>query len=91
MTSLHRAPGDFLGPDLAASPESYAYELPTAVRAELSDLLAAIARRSRAYSGGLRTSEYLLHGTVLTLRGAAIAFSLAAGTPPSAKVSDLKS
>ena len=41
----------------------------------------AIERRSRAYSGGLRTSEYLLHGTALTIRGAGIAFALAAGTP----------
>jgi hypothetical protein len=52
---------------------------------EIADM--AIERRSRAYSGGLRTSEYLLHGTVLTLRGAAIAFSLAAGTPSSGVVS----
>jgi hypothetical protein len=51
---------------------------------ELADL--AIERRSRAYSGGLRTSEYLLHGLVLTLRGAAVAFSLAAGEPSSAVV-----
>ena len=50
---------------------------------EVADM--AIERRSRAYSGGLRSSEYLLHGTALTLRGAAIAFSLAAG-PPSAAV-----
>jgi hypothetical protein len=46
---------------------------------EIADM--AIERRSRAYSGGLRTSEYLLHGTALTLRGAAIAFSLAGGAP----------
>ncbi len=46
---------------------------------EIADM--AIERRSRAYSGGLRTSEYLLHGTALTVRGAAIAFSLAAGAP----------
>lgn len=46
---------------------------------EIADM--AIERRSRAYSGGLRTSEYLLHGTALTLRGAAIAFSLVAGAP----------
>jgi hypothetical protein len=39
-----RSPGDFLGPELAASPDSYAYELPTAVRTELATLLAAIAR-----------------------------------------------
>jgi hypothetical protein len=46
---------------------------------EVADM--AIERRSRAYSGGLRTSEYLLHGTALTVRGAAIAFAIAAGTP----------
>jgi hypothetical protein len=46
---------------------------------ELADL--AIERRSRAYSGGLRSSEYVLHALALTLRGAAIAFSLAAGVP----------
>jgi hypothetical protein len=51
---------------------------------EIADM--AIERRSRAYSGGLRTSEYLLHGTALTVRGAAIAFSLAAGTPSAAVV-----
>lgn len=51
---------------------------------ELADM--AIERRSRAYSGGLRSSEYLLHGTALTLRGAAIAFSLAAGAPSAAVV-----
>lgn len=51
---------------------------------ELADM--AIERRSRAYSGGLRTSEYLLHGTALTLRGSAIAFSLAAGAPSAAVV-----
>jgi hypothetical protein len=52
---------------------------------ELADM--AIERRSRAYSGGLRTSEYLLHGTALTVRGAAIAFSLAAGAPSATVVS----
>jgi hypothetical protein len=36
-------PGDFLGPALAASPDSYAYELPATVRAELARLLLAIA------------------------------------------------
>lgn len=46
---------------------------------EIADM--SVERRSRAYSGGLRTSEYLLHGGALTLRGAAIAFSLVAGTP----------
>ena len=51
---------------------------------EIADM--AIERRSRAYSGGLRTSEYLIHGTALTLRGAAIAFSSVAGTPSAAVV-----
>jgi hypothetical protein len=51
---------------------------------EIADM--AIERRSRAYSGGLKTSEYLLHGTALTLRGAAIAFSLASSTPSPAVV-----
>jgi hypothetical protein len=46
---------------------------------ELADM--AIERRSRAYSGGLRTPEYLIHGTALSLRGAAIAFSFATGAP----------
>jgi hypothetical protein len=44
MQSLSRAPGDFLGPDLAASPDSYAYELPAAVCNELGSLLTAITR-----------------------------------------------
>ena len=43
---------------------------------ELADM--AIERRSRAYSGGLRSSEYLLHGSALTARGAAIALTLSA-------------
>ena len=51
---------------------------------ELADM--AIERRSRAYSGGLQTSEYLLHGMALTMRGAAIAFSLAAVVPSAAVV-----
>jgi hypothetical protein len=51
---------------------------------EVADM--AIERRSRAYSGGLRSSEYLLHGAALTLRGAAIAFSLAAGAPSAAVI-----
>src|SRR5688500_15596272 len=42
MQSLPRAPGDFLGPDLADSPDSYAYELPAAVRMQLGSLLTAI-------------------------------------------------
>jgi hypothetical protein len=44
----------------------------------------AIERRSRAYSGGLRSSEYLLHGTALTIRGAGIAFAVTAGAPSAA-------
>lgn len=51
---------------------------------EIADM--AIERRSRAYSGGLRTSEYLIHGGALTLRGAAIAFSITAGSPSPALV-----
>jgi hypothetical protein len=51
---------------------------------EIADM--TIERRTRVYSGGLRTSEYLLHGTALTLRGAAIAFALVAGTPSPAVV-----
>jgi hypothetical protein len=47
----------------------------------------AIERRSRAHSGGLRTSEYLIHGAALTVRGAAIAFSFVAGTPCATVVS----
>jgi hypothetical protein len=52
---------------------------------EIADM--AIERRSRAYSCGLRTSEYLIHGAALTLRGAAIAFAFVAGTPSAAVVS----
>ncbi len=52
---------------------------------EIADM--AIERRSRAYSGGLRTSEVLLHGVALTLRGAAIAFSFADGARSPAVVS----
>jgi alpha-ketoglutarate-dependent taurine dioxygenase len=37
-------PGDFRGPDLAASPESFVYELPTPVRRELARLLPEIAQ-----------------------------------------------
>lgn len=51
---------------------------------EIADM--AIERRSRAYSNGLRTSEYLIHGGALTLRGAAIAFSVSAGSPSPALV-----
>ncbi len=50
---------------------------------EIADM--AVERRSRAFSGGLRSSEYVLHGTLITLRSAGIAFALVAG-PPSAMV-----
>jgi hypothetical protein len=46
---------------------------------ELADM--AVERRSRAFSGGLRSSEYLVHGILLTLRAAAVAFTLVAGVP----------
>jgi hypothetical protein len=46
---------------------------------ELADM--AVERRSRAYSGGLRSSEYVLHGALITLRGAGVAFALVAGAP----------
>jgi uncharacterized membrane-anchored protein len=36
----------------------------------------AVERRSRAYSGGLRSSEYVLHGLLITLRAFAIGFAL---------------
>jgi hypothetical protein len=35
----------------------------------------AIERRSRSFSGGLRSSEYVVHGILLSLRGAAVAFT----------------
>jgi len=38
----------------------------------------AIERRSRAYSGGLRSGEYVIHGALIALRSAAIAFALVA-------------
>jgi hypothetical protein len=44
---------------------------------EIADM--AVERRSRAYSGGLRSTEYILHGTLITLRGAGVAFALVAG------------
>jgi hypothetical protein len=47
----------------------------------------AIERRSRAYSSGLHTCEYLIHGAALTLRGAAIAFAFVAGAPSPAVLS----
>jgi len=44
----------------------------------------AVERQSRAYSGGLRSSEYIVHGSLITLRSAAIAFTLLAGPSTSA-------
>ena len=38
----------------------------------------AIERRSRSFSGGLRSSEYVVHGVLLSLRGAAVAFTCVA-------------
>ncbi|MEZ4404803.1 MAG: hypothetical protein R3B06_32745 [Kofleriaceae bacterium] len=51
---------------------------------EVADM--AVERRSRAFSGGLRSSEYVLHGALITTRAAAVAFALVAG-PPSARLS----
>jgi hypothetical protein len=47
--------------------------------AEVWDM--AVERRSRAYSGGLRSSEYVLHGALITLRSGTIACTLATGVP----------
>ena len=44
----------------------------------------AVERRSRAFSGGLRSSEYVLHGALITLRAAAIAFALMTAQPAAA-------
>lgn len=44
--------------------------------AEVWDM--AIERQSRSYSGGLRSSEYVLHGAMISLRAAGIAFALSA-------------
>jgi hypothetical protein len=49
---------------------------------EIADM--AVERRSRAYSGGLRSSEYVLHGVLISLRGAGVAFALVAGQPSAA-------
>jgi hypothetical protein len=49
---------------------------------EIADM--AIERRSRAFSGGLRSSEYVLHGALITLRATGIAFALAASQPSAA-------
>jgi hypothetical protein len=44
--------------------------------AEIWDM--AVERKSRIHSGGLRSFEYVLHGLMITLRAAGIAFSLSA-------------
>lgn len=43
---------------------------------EVADM--AVERRSRAFSGGLRSSEYVLHGVLITLRAAGVTLALAA-------------
>jgi hypothetical protein len=49
---------------------------------EIADM--AVERASRAYSGGLRSTEYVLHGTLITLRSAAVAFTFASDQPVAA-------
>jgi hypothetical protein len=49
---------------------------------EVADM--AVERRSRAFSGGLRSSEYVLHGVLITLRAAGVAFALTAAQPSAA-------
>jgi hypothetical protein len=76
------APGDFRGPELAASPESYVHELPAEVRRELARLLAEIARgrdveadvRATMMDAHARTAAMLAtgHGLIL-LRGVPVA------------------
>jgi Taurine catabolism dioxygenase TauD, TfdA family len=80
--SQSRLPGDFCGPDLAASPESYVYELPTPVRRELARLLPEIARgndvqtdvQATLADASARTAAALAkgHGLIL-LRGVPVA------------------
>jgi alpha-ketoglutarate-dependent taurine dioxygenase len=75
-------PGDFRGPDLAASPESYVYELSAPVRRELARLLPEIARghdvdadvRAAVADASARTAAALAtgHGLIL-LRGVPVA------------------
>jgi hypothetical protein len=48
--------------------------------AEVWDM--AIERKSRAHSGGLRSFEYVLHGGMITLRSAGVAFALSARSSP---------
>ncbi|HEY6556683.1 MAG TPA: sigma factor-like helix-turn-helix DNA-binding protein [Polyangiaceae bacterium] len=52
--------------------------------AEVWDM--AIERQSRAHSGGLRSFEYVLHGAMITLRAAGVAFALSARSSPSAEI-----
>ncbi|HEU4407754.1 MAG TPA: hypothetical protein VFS43_20990 [Polyangiaceae bacterium] len=47
---------------------------------EVWDML--IERQSRAFSGGLRTREYALHGVLVALHTAAVAFTLVARQAP---------
>ena len=80
--SQSRLPGDIRGPDLAASPESYVYELPTPVRRELAQLLPEIARgndvqtevQATLADASARTAAALAkgHGVIL-LRGVPVA------------------
>src|SRR5689334_7245682 len=75
-------PGDFRGPILAASPESYVYELPAPVQRELARLLPEIARGSDVQTdvhatladATARTAAALAtgHGLIL-LRGVPVA------------------
>ncbi len=44
---------------------------------EVADM--AVERRSRAHTAGLPTPEYVVHGLIVTLRAAAIAFAAIAG------------
>ncbi len=52
--------------------------------AEVWDM--AIERKSRAHSGGLRSFEYVLHGAMITLRSAGVAFALSARASRPAEV-----
>jgi alpha-ketoglutarate-dependent taurine dioxygenase len=75
-------PGDFVGPDLAASAERYLHELPSPVRLELARLLAAIARgeqvdadvRATLADATARTATALATGPgLILLRGVPVA------------------
>jgi hypothetical protein len=50
--------------------------------AEMWDM--AVERGSRVHSGGLRSFEYVLHGVMISLRAAGIAFALGARSGPTA-------